>query len=343
MSNQKKTVGKVILIVLCILLSLVLVGLIAAYIYMDTMLDKINRYPSQQETLSSSQIAQIEQETDPVDPTFDGPTLAPEDVTWSTEPVEIIDDERIINILLIGQDRVEGEWRQRSDAMILCTVNKETKTLTMTSFLRDLYVQIPGYQDNRINAAYQFGGMELLNKTLEKNFGVVVDGNIEVDFTQFEKIVDMMGGVDISLTSAEAGHLNGLHGWSLREGMNHLNGNQALQYSRIRYIGTDFGRTNRQRTVLTALINQSKNLNLAEINNLLSQALGLITTDMSNADILGYMLELFPILKGIEIKTQYIPAEGTFQYAQVRGMSVLVPNIDACRELLLNTIIKNVE
>ena len=343
MNNQKKTVIKVVLIVLCVVLSLALVGLIAAYIYMDTMLDKINRYPAQQETLSSSQIAQIEQETDSIDPTFTGPTLDPEDVTWSTEPVETIDNENIINILLIGQDRQAGEGRQRSDAMILCTVNKETKTLTMTSFLRDLYVQIPGYQDNRINAAYQFGGMELLNKTLEKNFGVVVDGNVEVDFTQFEKLVDMMGGVDISLTSAEAGHLNGMHGWALREGVNHLNGNQALQYSRIRYIGTDFGRTNRQRTVLAALINQSKNLNLAEINDLLSQALGLITTDMSNADILGYMLELFPILKNIEIKTQYIPAEGTFQYAQVRGMSVLVPNIDACRELLSNTILKNVE
>lgn len=343
MSNKKRTVGRIVLIVLCVLLSLILVGLIAAYIYMDTMLDKINRYPGQQETLSSSQIAQIEGETDPVDPTFTGPTLDPEDVTWSTEPVETIDDEDIINILLIGQDRRAGEGRQRSDAMILCTVNKKTKTLTMTSFLRDLYVQIPGYQDNRINAAYQFGGMELLNKTLEQNFGVVVDGNVEVDFTQFEKIVNMLGGVDISLTAAEAAHLNGLHGYALREGVNHLNGDQALQYSRIRYIGTDFGRTNRQRTVLAALVNQSKELNLVEINDLLSQVLGLITTDMSNADILGYLLELFPILKDIEIKTQYIPAEGTFQYAQVRGMSVLVPNIEACRELLAQTILENVE
>ena len=90
---------------------------------------------------------------------------------------------RIVNILLVGQDRLEGEGRTRSDSMILCTFNKRTRELTLTSFLRDLYVQIPGYGGNRINAAYAYGGMELLEQTLEQNFGVQVDGIVEVDFS----------------------------------------------------------------------------------------------------------------------------------------------------------------
>ncbi len=337
-NKSKKPIGRAVLIALIVLLSMILIGLIVGYAYLHSMLNKINRYPDAQSTLSSSDIAELENQTDPNDPDFTGATLNPEDVDWGTVSPEIIDNENIINILLIGQDRREGESRQRSDAMILCTINKREKSLTMTSFLRDLYVQIPGYQDNRINAAYQIGGMELLNQTLEHNFGVVIDGNVEVDFAQFTKIVDLLGGVDIDLTADEAAYLNRLNGFTLRAGMNHLTGHQALQYSRVRHIGMDFGRTNRQRTVLTAVVNKCRGLNLTQLHDLLSQALGLFTTDMTNADILGYMLELFPILKDIEIKTQYIPAEGTYQFAQIRGMSVLVVDMEAARKQVALTM-----
>ena len=207
----------------------------------------------------------------------------------------------------------------------------------MTSFLRDLYVRIPGYQDNRLNTPYALGGMELLKETLKVNFGVQVDGCIEVDFSQFEKIIDLMGGVDISLTSAEAAYLNG-QGFSLKEGVNHMNGKAALAYSRIRYIGTDFGRTNRQRTVLSALVEQSRNIGLSKMHSLLEGVLGLVTTDMSNGQILELALECFPMLTDMKVKTQYIPAEGTYQFASVRGMSVIVADLEANRQLLEDTI-----
>jgi LCP family protein required for cell wall assembly len=303
------------------------------------MLGLIQRQPEQQETLSSSQLHEIENQTDPVDENFTGPVIDPSDVTWSTEPAEVVDEEHIINILLIGQDRRPGQGRQRSDAMILCSINKQTQTLTMTSFLRDLYVQIPGYQDNRLNAPYVLGGMPLLMHTLKHNFGIVVDGCVEVDFSRFEKIIDLMGGVDIELTSAEAAHLNA-SGFSLREGMNRLDGEAALAYSRIRYIGTDFGRTNRQRTVLTALVNQSRNISLTQMNSLLEGILQLITTDMSNGQILELAWDCFPMLKDLKLKTQYIPAEGTYQFANIRGMSVIVADMEANRQLLANTIME---
>ena len=150
--NNRRPAGKTALKVICAVLALILAGLVLAYVYVDRMLGLIERQPLQQETLSSSELYEIENQTDPVSEDFTGPVIDPTDITWSTEPVEVIDEEHITNILLIGQDRRPGQGRQRSDAMILCSVNTATKTLTMTSFLRDLYVQIPGYQDNRLNA-----------------------------------------------------------------------------------------------------------------------------------------------------------------------------------------------
>ena len=335
--KSKKRIGRKIL---GFLLILSLIGVALGYSYVDRMLGLIQRPPETQESLSMEEVQKLENQTDPVDTEFTGPVLDPTDVTWVTEPFEVPEKEYITNILLIGQDRRPGESRQRSDAMILCSVNMQTKTLTMTSFLRDLYVQIPGYRDNRLNTAYALGGMDLLCQTLKQNFGVQVDGCIEVDFSQFEKIIDLMGGVDVELTSAEAGHLYYRYGLYLSTGMNHLDGEAALAYSRIRYIGTDFGRTNRQRTVLTALIEQSKNLRLKELRILVQEVLGLITTDMTNDQILDLTLECFPLLNELQVQTQYVPAEGTYQFASIRGMSVIVADMNANRQLLMDTIME---
>lgn len=334
-SNKKRmaTAVKVLLVIL----ALVLAGSLIAYAYMDRMLDLIKRPSDQNETLSSAELHEIENQTDPIDEDFTGPVIDPTDVMWSTVPAELLEEEHITNILLIGQDRRPGEGRQRSDAMILCSINRKTKTLTLTSFLRDLYVQIPGYQDNRLNVPYALGGMELLKETLKLNFGVQVDGCIEVDFSQFEKIIDLMGGVDISLTASEAAHLNS-QGFSLREGMNRMDGKAALQYSRIRYIGTDFGRTNRQRTVLAALLEQSRDIGLGKLHSLLEELLGLITTDMSNGQIIDMALAFFPMLKDLKLSTQYVPAEGTYQFASIRGMSVIVADMEANRKILAESI-----
>ena len=327
--RKKRSIFAVARWILAFLLAAALLCALLAAVYVDRMLGLIERPVQQLQTLSAEEIYGIENETDPPDPTFTGPVIDPAEVTWATEPVEIIQGENVIHILLIGQDRRSGQSRQRSDAMILCTINKAEKTLFMTSFLRDLYVQIPGYQDNKLNAAYALGGMELLNETLALNFGIQAEGCIEVDFSRFSQLVDMLGGVDIVLTAQEAAHLNRNEGTALHAGMNHLNGKTALAYSRIRYIGTDFGRTNRQRTVLSAMIDQCGDLSVAELHNFLTEALPLITTDLSNGEILEYAVELLPMLSQLDISTQYIPAEGTYQYASVRGMSVLLPDLEA--------------
>lgn len=339
--KKRGRITRALLIVLCVFLVLLLAVMIAGTAYVENKLNLMNRPQETLPTLSAEEIQQIEQEeTDPVEEDSTTPTMKPEDIIWTPEPAPIIGGEEethIINILLIGQDRRAGEYRARSDSMILCTVNTKAKTLTMTSFMRDLYVQIPGYQDTRLNHAYQYNGMPLLDETLKLNFGVQVDGNVEVDFSKFEQVIDLLGGVDIYLSEREAAHLNS-NGWTLKEGMNHLNGEQALSYARIRKLDSDFVRTSRQRNVLTALLNQCRNLSFTSLNGLLDQLLPLVTTDLSNAQIISYALELFPMLKDITVVTQRIPADGTYTNARVRGMSVLVPDLEANRQLLKETL-----
>ena len=335
MSKNRKLGCCGILLLLLLLVASLIMGL-AAYGY-HNVLGKINRVDGTEETLSQAEIDAIENETDP--PEELAGELEEHDGVLDEDADLIETEDHIINILLIGQDRRPGESRARSDSMILCTIDTQEKTMVMTSFLRDLYVDIPDwkgrtYQDNRLNACYAFGGMGMLDLALEKNFGVQVDHNLEVDFSGFEEIIRIFGGVTINLTKAEANYLGG----GLKEGTNFLNPEQALTYSRIRYLDSDFGRTNRQRNVLTALFNSIKTMNSDQLSQLINKILPMITTDMTNADITGYMVKLIPILPELEITTQHIPASGTYKSCYVRGMAVLVPDLEANRAILRETL-----
>ena len=121
-------------------------------------------------------------------------------------------------------------------------------------------------------------------------------------------------------------------------GMNHLNGDKALQYSRLRKIDSDFGRTNRQRTVLVAILNRVKSLSVNEILTLTDTIFPMITTDMTNGDIVGYVMEFFPMLKDLKVITQSAPTDGEYKGAMVNGMSVLVPDLEKINARLRETI-----
>ena len=180
-------------------------------------------------------------------------------------------EEGVTNILLIGNDSRENGEDGRSDAMILLSISNKTKKIYMTSLLRDMYVEIPGHKDNRLNAAYSYGGAELLMETIEQNFDIHISRYVLVNFEAFANLVDAVGGVDLELTGKEVEYVNGYlveynillgrpegtdYFDDLSGGMVHLNGPQALAYCRNRYIGTDFGRTERQRKVLTEVIHK---------------------------------------------------------------------------------------
>lgn len=248
---------------------------------------------------------------------------------------------RIVNILLVGQDRLEGEGRTRSDSMILCTFNKRTRELILTSFLRDLYVEIPGHGSNRINAAYAYGGMDLLEQTLSQNFGVSIDGTVEVDFSGFAQIVDRLGGVDLELREDEANLITDETGADTYAGMQHLAGDQALAYARIRKLDADgdFSRTSRQRKVMNALVDAYRDAKLSTVLLLMNDVIPMISTDMGIGEIMGYALELFPMVSNATIRQQHIPASGSFRNQNIDGMAVLVPDLQENRALLADTLL----
>lgn len=326
------------LISLCSVLTLVLIVLIVGTVYVEQLLGKIRR-PSINN--QSQPTTEYSEETLPSD--FTGVTIPPDDVTMPSDPSTTIAHEDLVHIMLVGQDRRPGEhYLTRSDAMILCTFNKQNKTITLTSFMRDLYVEIPGYKPNKMNSAYSRGGMSLLRKTMMENFGIPVNAFIEVDFSGFTKVIDVLGGVNIHLTQAEANHLNGMHNWNLTAGTNRLNGDQALQYSRIRAIGNDFGRTERQRNVINSVIAGCKSMSLPQLNNLLNQLLPLIATDITDdKQIVNYVLELFPMLSGSTIVQQRIPIEGSYAEVDAIGslVDVLLPDMELNRQFLANTLL----
>ena len=247
----------------------------------------------------------------------------------------------IVNILLIGQDRREGEETARSDSMILCTYHRKTGNVTMTSFLRDLYVPIPGHHDNRINAAYSEGGAALLDQTLRENFDLHIDGNIEVDFSQFSQIIDLLGGVELELREDEAAEINKETGSTLSAGVQLLNGEQALTYARIRKLDADgdFSRTSRQRKLMNALLGSYRNIKWKDLLPLMDELLPLISTDMNYGKLVLLAMEILPKLSGAQITNQRIPADGTFTDERIDGMAVLSADLEANRQLLRETLL----
>ena len=257
-------------------------------------------------------------------------------------------EEGVTNILLIGNDSRENGEDGRSDAMILLSISNKTKKIYMTSLLRDMYVEIPGYKDNRLNAAYSYGGAELLMETIEQNFDIHISRYVLVNFEAFANLVDAVGGVDLELTGKEVEYVNGYlveynillgrpegtdYFDDLSGGMVHLNGPQALAYCRNRYIGTDFGRTERQRKVLTEVIHKLPKGVLTNPKGLIDGLMPNLTTNLTQAEC--YRLSLMaPKILTYDIIQNSIPIEGTYKDATHRKMSVLEVDFEANKKFL---------
>lgn len=257
-------------------------------------------------------------------------------------------EDGVVNILLIGNDSRKNEDDGRSDAMILLSVSSKTRKIYMTSLLRDIYVEIPGHDNNRLNAAYSFGGAELLMETVEKNFDIPVHRYVQVNFEAFVGMVDSVGGVDLELTEKEIEYVNGyLVEYNMltdrpqgtdnmdtsASGMVHLNGPQALAYCRNRYLGTDFGRTERQRKVLTEVIKKIPGALLTNGSGLIDALMPNLTTNLTKNEC--FRLSLMAG-KGLtyDIVADSIPQPGTYRNATIRKMSVLEVDFEANRRYL---------
>jgi len=249
-----------------------------------------------------------------------------ESVVHETVPPIRASSENIKTFLLIGADDSEPNGISRTDSIILCTFNKTNKTITLTSFMRDIYVNIPGYKKNRINVPYTLGGLPLLKKTLEANFDVVPDGTVIINFNNFINLIDYVGGIEVELTKKESDYINLQYsGGDTKVGVNLLDGWEALFFSRYRGSGAgDLDRTNRQRIVLSTLLNKYKTLGKAELLGVMDDVLPMVTTDMSKEDILGHFLTFFPMLAEAELVSMRIPLDNAYYLAKREGMSVVV-------------------
>ncbi len=266
----------------------------------------------------------------------------------------ISEKDNVINILLIGIDARRNITAGLSDVMMVVSICPDSKSLVLTSFLRDIYVSIPGHSPNRLNTAYAMGGPSLLVETIEKNFGLRIDRYAMVNFYTFVDAVDCVGTVNMYLSEAELSVIN-FHIKTSSAIVNNnsgkdaplienkgagyydLNGVQALGYARIRKLDSDFGRTNRQRNVISAVINKAKGLSPSEWNAMLNKILPCIKTNLTEGDLLSLIINAGAYMK-YDIKSISVPAPDKFKYMTIDGKSVIGVDLTAVREHLKSNI-----
>lgn len=364
--------GKKTVVIILIVLLVLVIGLgIAAIVYFNSLLNLIQRPDRVENNLTQEDVNAI-LGYDPNEVSFDE-TVAAEATeateATETEPTETMpvvegygETGKIVNVLLIGQASREGEDSKLSDTIILLTINKETKTLTATSFLRDTFIQLPtpykghtcGMQ--RINVAYALGygwggtaeAMEYLDLAIENNFGVKIDYNVEVDFEAVARAIDLLGGLRIELDADEAKYMNNtLKDCSFRDyaefvvGENRLDGWAGLTYARMRHSSgadNDFKRTNRQRVIIEKILDKFSRRSITQLNEFAKEMLPYVLTDMTNEEITTCMLELIPLATNLKLETNQCPAEGTYYGKMVtlfgQQSGVLDPDLEANKKIL---------
>lgn len=236
------------------------------------------------------------------------------------------EDPNYYNVLLIGCDKSDGT-SQRSDSMMLVTVDKVHQKIKFTSFMRDLWVSIPDYGDARLNAAYSYGGADLLMETLYQNFGVPINDYVMVDFEMFQKLIDGLGGVNVDITEDEADYINETSHAKVHSGENILNGDYALIYCRIRYLDSDFNRTQRQRKVMNSILKKTVSQNPVKTLSVMSDILPYITTDISPTKMTLKAFSAVTFLKYGNDQFR-IPTDDGYTNEMIEGQDVLVPDLD---------------
>lgn len=244
------------------------------------------------------------------------------------------------NLLMIGTDHRNDSWNGNSDVMILTTIDTETEQITMTSFMRDLYADIPGHGVHKLNYAFAVGGSEKLEETLENNYRIQIDNCAVVDFEAMAEIIDILGGVDIEILDSECETLNmylssmNVPEYSIYQGgAYHLNGLQAVAYMRIRYVGNnDYQRTQRQRDVLKGVFAAVHDLDAKDMAALAEEVLPQIEHNISALQMLQLMAAL-PDIAGYKLEESRIPYDDLF-YSQ---NELLVPDFEATIERLHET------
>jgi polyisoprenyl-teichoic acid--peptidoglycan teichoic acid transferase len=295
---------KKVKIALGLVVIFIALGISGSYIYTKSMFNKVVR----------TELPKTDEELGITPEVNEEPAV-------NTEQVKKKDD--IVNLAFFGLDRRNPDDASRSDSIMIVSINRKSQKVKVTSLMRDTYVPIPGKENNRINAAYAFGGAALAIKAINSNFGLDVRNYVMVDFFGLQDIIDKIGGVEIDVKANETKLC-----YVSKPGLQNLNGKQALAYSRIRYVGnSDYERTERQRRVLNVIFKKVKAQGVAKLPGVVSTLLPYVETSLSNNEITELALD------ALEFDTESIeqfrlPVDGTFKSQRIRGMAVLVPDLE---------------
>lgn len=318
--KKQKTRSKKVRNVLIVVLSIIFAVTGSVMVYGYNTLGSLNYDP-----LDSSSTANGLTNTD-----VDAPLL---DIDINGN--KLLSDPMVLNILLFGSDSYSAGDSGRADSILMVSIDNRHKKLKLTSFLRDIYVSIPGYGEDKLNAAYAYGGPRLAIETIERNFGVDVDRYAVADFPGFEAIINRLGGIDLELTAEECEYLNThcddpnkLYG----DGMKHLSGLQALNHARNRdSIMSDFDRTSRQRDVLGAVVTKMKTANLAQITGIIADVGPMVTTNLKKNEIVTLVANSITYMN-YPMSEFSLPELDNFSNEYIDGAAVLlIDDMDQAR------------
>lgn len=263
----------------------------------------------------------------------------PDDVDPTVDQVQIAQenqkDKDVINVLLVGTDSRDPDADMgRSDSMMLVSFNRTQQKATVISFLRDSLVEIDGYGKSRLGHTLAYGGVGLTINTLNKQFDFDIQNYITISFDSLVNVVDQLGGIEVNLTEEEAAYYreNGMP--DIQAGPVTLTGTQALAHARNRSLDNDFGRTQRQRSVLYGIYNKlMQQRDPAALLSIINYCMTQVTTNMGVTDIYDLATEVLGI-DHLTTQQAAVPQDGTYEFITYEGMSVIDFDLEANKEYL---------
>ncbi len=322
--KKKVSVGKAVAVLLVLIILFVGLLGVGGYLYAGAMTKKVNYKPL--------------------------------DANQYIASAELLKKNGVTNILLVGVDARAGESNNetRSDTMMLLTIDNNNSQIKLSSFLRDTYIDIPNYKWAKLNAAQSHGGTQLLVDTLEYNYKVDIDNYMLVNFDMFITIIDSLGGINVAVTEKEAAYINSKDHMTPTEAAAfpeeissgdsvHLTGAQALWYSRIRYLDSDFMRTQRQRKVISAIISKAKRTSPVTLIKTVNAIVPMVETDLTSDQMMKIGMGVINYIK-YDIVQQQIPAEGTWSSGSRNGgQSVLLIDLEKNQKIIKDFVFEKAE
>ena len=351
MSRRGPSWGKVLGITLCVILGVVVAGSIGIYYFGHNMITRMNYQADedvkQYETLPEEAIEK-NTEVEAVGTVLNESELESIHIKMNQAQTardeDVIMDQSVYNVLIVGVDRVDKSWNGNSDSMMLVSLNNDKKRASVISLMRDTYVEIPGHDYNKLNSAYAYGGGPLLCDTVEENFRVPVERYVAIDFENLVDVVDALGGVELEWTANEIEVANGYikdmcervldipyeeHAILQGPGKILSDGVQAVAYARNRFVGnSDYTRTQRQRYVIQQMVEKIKTLSSTQLLGFVQKVLPLVTHNLPENEIWSLVWDAPSILK-YDIVMDRVPYDGQYDEIEVGGQGMLVPHWDS--------------